>query len=220
MIDKLISKYNYPIYSINYIEDVKYYSLNNINVPSVTSILRHTNNKTNSNFSNTKITNSMEIGDLMHNYLEDYIHGRNSMKIDSKNFSIAKKLAEIVIDNIIVNFNEIWGSEASVSYKNQYAGTIDLIGILDKKLCIIDYKSSYKKKNIEELEDCFLQCAAYAIAHDWQFDTNIDSIIIFQVIRNGDFEKNIVNKSKLNFYKEKWFDKLENFNVKIAKNND
>ena len=84
----------------------------------------------------------------------------------------------------------------------------------------MDYKSSYKKKNMEELEDYFLQCAAYTIAHDWQFNTNVDSIMIFQVVRNGDFEKNIINKPELDLYKEKWFDKLEKFNAKIAKDND
>ena len=221
MIDKLTAKYNYLKYSINYINNIKYYSLNqNISLPSVTSILRHINGKVNLNSFNPKITNSMEIGDLMHNYLEDYIHGRKNVYVDSKNFSLAKTLANIVIDNIIINFDEIWGSEVSVSYKNQYAGTIDLIGIFNKKLCIMDYKSSYKKKNMEELEDYFLQCAAYTIAHDWQFNTNVDSIMIFQVVRNGDFEKNIINKPELDLYKEKWFDKLEKFNAKIAKDND
>jgi genome maintenance exonuclease 1 len=221
MIDKLTAKYNYLKYNINYINNIKYYSLNqNISLPSVTSILRHINGKVNLNSFNPKITNSMEIGDLMHNYLEDYIHGRKNVYVDSKNFSLAKTLANIVIDNIIINFDEIWGSEVSVSYKNQYAGTIDLIGIFNKKLCIMDYKSSYKKKNMEELEDYFLQCAAYTIAHDWQFNTNVDSIMIFQVVRNGDFEKNIINKPELDLYKEKWFDKLEKFNAKIAKDND
>ena len=221
MIDKLTAKYNYLKYNINYINNIKYYSLNqNISLPSVTSILRHINGKVNLNSFNPKITNSMEIGDLMHNYLEDYIHGRKNVYVDSKNFSLAKTLANIVIDNIIINFDEIWGSEVSVSYKNQYAGTIDLIGIFNKKLCIMDYKSSYKKKNMEELEDYFLQCAAYTIAHDWQFNTNVDSIMIFQVVRNGDFEKNIINKPELDLYKDKWFDKLEKFNAKIAKDND
>ena len=221
MIDKLTAKYNYLKYNINYINNIKYYSLNqNISLPSVTSILRHINGKVNLNSFNPKITNSMEIGDLMHNYLEDYIHGRKNVYVDSKNFSLAKTLANIVIDNIIINFDEIWGSEVSVSYKNQYAGTIDLIGIFNKKLCIMDYKSSYKKKNMEELEDYFLQCAAYTIAHDWQFNTNVDSIMIFQVVRNGDFEKNIINKPELDLYKEKWFDKLEKFNAKITKDND
>ena len=221
MTDKLIAKYNYLKYSINYINNIKYYSLNqNISLPSVTSILRYINDKVNLNSFNSKITNSMEIGDLMHNYLEDYIHGRKNVYVDSKNFSLAKTLANIVIDNIIINFDEIWGSEVSVSYKNQYAGTIDLIGIFNKKLCIMDYKSSYKKKNMEELEDYFLQCAAYTIAHDWQFNTNVDSIMIFQVVRNGDFEKNIITKPELDIYKDKWFDKLEKFNAKITKDND
>ena len=221
MIENLIAKYNYPKYNINYIKDIKYYSLNqNINVPSVTSILRYMRGGINLRPFNSKITSSMEIGDFMHNYLENYIHGRENIHIDSKNFSLAKKLAKTVIDNMVTNLDEIWGSEVSVAYKNQYAGTIDLIGMIDKKLCIIDYKSSYKKKSIEELEDYFLQCAAYVIAHDWQFNTNVDSIIIFQVIRNGDFEKNIITKPELDIYKEKWFDNLEKFNAKIAKDND
>ena len=53
------------------------------------------------------------------------------------------------------------------------------------------------------MEEHFLQLAAYAVAHDWQYETNIDSIIVFLAIRNGEFEKTVISGQELDSYKEK-----------------
>jgi len=62
-----------------------------------------------------------------------------------------------------------------------------------------------------------LQLAAYAIAHDWQYKTNIDSIIVFLAIRNGEFEKTVISNQELDSYKEKWFERLDIF-AKLTEN--
>ena len=56
-----------------------------------------------------------------------------------------------------------------------------------------------------------MQLAAYAVAHDWQYETNIDSIIVFLAIRNGEFEKTVISGEELNSCKEKWFERLDVF---------
>jgi hypothetical protein len=212
MISSFREKYNYPVYHVNKINNIRFYSVSeNLNVPSVTSILRLTNPKQPINFSLNYKTDSMEIGNYMHKYLEHYVSRDDSFYSDTKNYIIAKKLAQVIIDNFIDNLDEAWGTEVSVLYKNLYAGTIDLIGTKDEKLSVIDYKSSYRKKTKEEMEEYFLQLAAYAVAHDWQYETNIDSIIVFLAIRNGEFEKTVISGEELNSCKEKWFERLDVF---------
>ena len=218
MISSFREKYNYPVYHVNKINNIRFYSVSeNLNVPSVTSILRLTNPKQPINFSLNYKTDSMEIGNYMHKYLEHYVSRDDSFHSDTKNYVIAKKLAQIIIDNFIDNLDEAWGTEVSVLYKNLYAGTIDLIGKKDERLSVIDYKSSYRKKTKEEMEEHFLQLAAYAVAHDWQYKTNIDSLIVFLAIRNGEFEKTVISGQELDSYKEKWFERLDVF-LKLTEN--
>ena len=154
----------------------------------------------------------------MHKYLQQYLTDAPDSIIKTSNSYLAESLAQIVIENLIIKLDQIWGSEVSVYYMDKYAGTIDLIGIYDGKICVIDYKSSYKTKTIDELEDFFVQCAAYAVAHDWQYDTNIDSMMIFQVTRDGDFEQNLMNSNQMEIYKLKWFNKLETFYSELTIN--
>ncbi len=211
MSSKIIQKYNYQKYQTNKVNNLRYYCLSeDLNVPSVTSIIRASKAEHYSPTQN-KITTPMEIGDMMHKYLQHYLTDTPHSIIKTSNSFLAESLAQIVIDNLIVKLDEIWGSEVSVYYMDKYAGTIDLIGLYAGKIFIIDYKSSYKTRSIEELNDYFIQCAAYAIAHDWQYNTKIDSIMIFQVTRDGDFEQNIMNSNQMEMYKRKWFNKLELF---------
>ena len=212
MINSFREKYDYPVYHVSKINNIRFYSVSkNLNVPSVTSILRLTNPKQSMNFALNHKTDSMEIGNYMHKYLEHYVSRDDNFYSDTKNYVIAKKLAQIIIDNFINELDEAWGTEVSVLYKNLYAGTIDLIGMNDEQLSVIDYKSSYREKTKEEMEEYFLQLAAYAIAHDWQYETNIDSIIIFLAIRNGEFKKTVISGQELDSYKEKWFERLNVF---------
>ena len=102
MISSFREKYNQPIYNVSKIDNIRFYSVSeNLNVPSVTSILRLTNPKQPINFSLNHKTDSMEIGNYMHKYLEHYVSKNDGFHCDTKNYVIAKKLAQIIIDNFI-----------------------------------------------------------------------------------------------------------------------
>ena len=219
MLESLKIKYNYPTYPIDRINNMRFYNISeSISVPSVTSILKHTN-QSNIPYSDlNKKTNSMEIGDLMHKYLDYYVSKNENFYLNSKNYEIAKSLAHVIIDNFLNDIDEIWGTEVPVLYKDKYAGTIDLTGIVDNQLSIIDYKSSYRKKTDEEMHEYFLQLAAYSIAHDWQYKTKIISIIIFLSLRNGDFEKTVISYEELSAYQDMWFKRLKLFEDKYKTN--
>lgn len=221
MIETYKSKYNYQNYNIKKINGIRYYQINdNLSVPSVTSILNLTKAYSPSTSRRINISNSnpVIIGKLMHKYLDYYI-SRDRMFYDSdKNFFIAKGLAKIIIDNCISDIDEIWGAEASVYYKKRYAGTIDLIGMMDNKLIIVDYKSSSRKKTPDEIEEYFLQLAAYNLAHDWQYKTKVDSIMIFLCMRDGAYEKKVVSFDELEKYQNKWLERLTLFEEQAETN--
>ena len=114
MISSFREKYNYPIYNVSKINNIRFYSVSeNLNVPSVTSILRITNPKQSISFNLNHKTDSMEIGNYMHKYLEHYVSKDDGFHSDTKNYIIAKKLAQIVIDNFIDDLDEAWGTEVS-----------------------------------------------------------------------------------------------------------
>ena len=212
MIQSFKEKYDYKTYHVNKVNDMRYYCISaDINVPSVTSILRKTTPLSQNLIHQKFNTDSMEIGNLMHKYLDYYVSKETKFFDDSVNYDVAKKLAHLVIDNFIDKIEEIWGTESSVLYKNVYAGTIDLIGIIDGKLSIVDYKSSYRMKTKDEMEEYFLQLAAYAKAHDWQYKTKIESIIVFLAIRNGQYKKTSISLDELENYKLKWSSRLIKF---------
>ena len=207
--------FDYQTYHTNNVNNLRYYCINEcLNLPSVTSILRNTKNIFQKN---NKITSAMEIGDYMHRYLQNYIMdpSKNTEFIKNNNFLLAESLAKIVIIELVDQFTEIWGSEVSVYYQDLYAGTIDLIGVHNNKITLVDYKSSYKCKDDKDLHDYFLQCAAYAIAHDWLYQTNIHCIKIFQITRDGEFCTNIAQGRELDNYKLNWLDRLKLFNDKV-----
>jgi len=214
MITTYKNMFDYQTYYTNTVDNLRYYCIDeNLNLPSVTTILRSTKNYTN----NYKLTSAMEVGDYMHQYLQNHImnSNRNDQFVKSNNYLLAESLAKIVILELINEFTEIWGSEVSVYFKDEYAGTIDLIGIHENEVTIVDYKSSYKHKDEKGLYDYYLQCAAYAIAHDWLFKTNIEAIKIFQITRSGEFCINVARGEDFSNYKLNWFDRLKQFNNRV-----
>jgi genome maintenance exonuclease 1 len=107
-------------------------------------------------------------------YLEKYCLGEGYMDLTDLGIQ-AKKMAEKIVDKGIDNrIDEIYGNEATLYYPGLYAGSCDLIARLDGKIAIIDFKQSNKPKQKEWIRDYELQMAAYAMAHDHVYGTEID----------------------------------------------
>ncbi|MBS83108.1 MAG: hypothetical protein CMD65_03125 [Gammaproteobacteria bacterium] len=207
MLDNYITKYSNTNYSINKKNGIRYYYIADIAIPSVTSILASTRNYHQLSTNNYQ-SNSMIIGNYMHKYLDHYISKSELPDENNENYTIAKKLAHKLLDNYIIELDEIWGTEITVNYKNNFAGTIDLICFSDNNIKLIDYKSSSRKKTKRELDEFFLQLAAYSMAHDWQFQSNIENIILLICYRNGKYEKIEITKDELEKYKKIWLSRL------------
>ena len=92
----------------------------------------------------------------------------------------------------------------------KYAGRVDLVGLWKGITTIVDFKTSKKKKNVKQIKDYYIQCAAYAYAHNELFDTNIKQIVILITVENTEpqiFTGNMLNyipdlKYRINKYYE------------------
>jgi genome maintenance exonuclease 1 len=115
----------------------------------------------------------------MHEYLECYVTDKKIGDSNSENSKIALKLSEVIINNIFPKVDSFISTEATVHNNHEYAGTLDLLALIDGKLTIIDYKSSYRQKSVLQIDEHFQQLAAYALAHDNMHNTKIEQAMIF-----------------------------------------
>ena len=65
------------------------------------------------------------------------------------------------------------------------AGRCDCVGLYDGKLAIIDYKTSRKGKNKEDIENYWLQTTFYAIAFEEMYGMSPENLVILMAIEAG-----------------------------------
>ena len=158
-------------------------------------------------------TTAANRGTVMHNILEHWALGEYETYNPGNNIvhQQAKAMAQVVVDNIENDIDEIWGTEVNLVAKELYAGTTDLVGVYKGEATIMDFKQTNKPKKREWIDDYFLQGAAYANAHNEMYGTDISRIAIFMC--SGDCEWQLF-ESDTNDFKDweiKWAQRLEKF---------
>lgn len=146
-------------------------------------------------------TEAANVGTVMHAILESYVKNEEYL---GDNLLQAKVMAEQVIKNIDDNLDEVWGAEVNLCAANLYAGTTDLVGVWKGKPTIMDFKQTNKPKKREWIDDYFLQGAAYGMAHNEMFGTNIENIAIFMCSRAGEFQLFEVEADEFKQWETKW----------------
>lgn len=158
-------------------------------------------------------TTAANRGTVMHNILEHWALGEYETYNPGNNIvhQQAKAMAQVVVDNIENDVDEIWGTEVNLVAKELYAGTTDLVGVYKGEATIMDFKQTNKPKKREWIDDYFLQGAAYANAHNEMYGTTIDRIAIFMC--SGDCEWQLFECGPEEFpeWEIKWAQRLEKF---------
>ena len=216
--------FEYPVLKRVEIESARYYldSLGNP-VPSVTTVLSKTSNKSDgidqwrARVGNEEaeriIKLSTDIGSAVHEAIENYLNNTLWDKFeDSLDQKIAKKISQKFIKDGLNDISEIWGLEVGLILDNLYAGTADCVGIYKDKESIIDFKTAKKIKKREWIEDYFLQCCAYANAHNVMFNTKIEQLVILMVDRDLIFKEFLVKPIEFKTLTGKWKSRLIKFN--------
>lgn len=125
------------------------------------------------------------IGSIIHSNLEKYIKNEEIPKKSNIIYKDAALFSQKIIEHGLSKIDFFYGVEVSLHYQSLYAGTTDAIGSYNNEIVIIDFKNSRKTKTDKYISDYKKQIAAYAIAHDEMYNTNITSGIIMMISREG-----------------------------------
>jgi len=196
---QIIKKYNYADLKRQDGATRLYLTPDGESLPSVTSVLGKTKDKSflkkwrarvGEKEAEKIIANSAQIGTALHLYIEHYVndHGYEDLTVIGQK---AKTMAQVISDHDegLKKVSEVWGSEVHLYYPGKYAGTTDMIGVYDGRPTIIDFKQTNRPKKREWVQDYLMQLAAYAMAHNKLFDTEIDQGVVLMCSRDLLFQK-------------------------------
>ena len=220
---RLLKKYPYKHYNRFSDTTGRKYLVDNVKVPSVTTILGATKDKRFLDNWRRKVGNeeadrimkqASSIGTEMHQVLEYRLNGQgyyNAMEEGTK----PRMMAKTILDNI--KLEEIWGNEISLEYENKFAGTCDLSAMCYGKPSIIDWKQTNKPKKEEWVEDYKLQLGAYYLAHVKNYGP-IEQGIISMCSRDLQYQEFRLNESDLKEYGDKFLKRVDQYNNIIKAN--
>jgi len=181
-------------------------------LPSVTTILSKTKDMTHIREWQERVgvdeanrikTEASNLGNGMHKNLENYILGE-----EMSGTFMAQALAKVIIKEGLPKINEVWGTEVSLYSTGLYAGTTDLVGVHDNIPSIMDFKNSLKAKRKEWIEDYFMQLAAYALAHNEMFGTDIHRGVVMIATRDAKYQEFIIEGEEFTHYELMWANKV------------
>ena len=96
-------------------------------------------------------------------------------------------------------------------YPGKYAGAADCVGVYENKETIIDFKQSNKPKKDEWIDDYYLQCAAYALAHNTVHGSNITQAAILLCTKDNTFQRFVIDGDRFKNYQKQFMQKVEQF---------
>jgi len=198
------------------------YDINEEKLPSVTTIL----SATKSEESKAKLAawrqregekkadqirdNAAARGTIMHRILEGYIKGEGHMDLSDLGQEAGTMAQNIIDAGLFKPLQEVYGVEVPLYYPGLWAGTTDVVGVYEKRESIIDFKQSNKYKRREWIDDYFIQCAAYAMAHNELYGTNIQSGVILISEKNGNVYKHSCESShEWQKFKNEWLRRVD-----------
>ena len=216
-------KFDYPASIRSLVNDQRHYEIGQEKLPSVTTILQATQSaekkailsKWRQNVGENKAeeikNEAANRGTIMHRILEGYLLGQNHADFSDLGQQ-AGSMANVILESgIRGQLEEIWGSEITVYYPGLYAGATDLAGIYNGRESIIDFKQSNKPKRKEWIEDYFLQLAAYAMAHNHVYGTNIQSGVVLMCTKDNYFQKFEARDKEFQEYTWKWLERVDKY---------
>ena len=213
---KLLKKYPYKHYNRFSDEKGRKYLVDNIKVPSVTTILSRTKDMTQLNDWRRRVGNAeadkimnqaSTVGTEMHKVLEYSLNGQGYFNMMDEGTK-PRMMAKTILENI--KLDEIWGNEVSLEYKNMFAGTCDLTAIAYGKPSIVDWKQSNRPKKEEWVDDYKHQLGAYYLAHTLNYGP-IEQGVIAICTRDLQYQEFRLSEADLQEYANKFLERVEKF---------
>ena len=197
------NSYRYPKTQREKIEGKRHYVFDTEKLPSVTTILDATQPEEKKKSladwaarigeeAAEKIKSEAAVrGTAMHKILEKYVLEEGY--VDQTNVGKqAHNMAIQIIQNGLSDVTEYYGTECTLYYPGLYAGQTDLVGIHKGQDAIIDFKQSNKPKRPEWIGDYKLQLAAYAMAHNILFNTQITNGVVMMCTKDNYYQQFVI----------------------------
>ena len=221
---KFVERYVYPKTTRAKLEGLRHYTVDGEErpLPSVTTVLGQTQSKEKQKSLDRwrqrvglreaqKVTRDAAIrGTAMHKYLEDLMRGERSLDLTPLGVE-ATRMAEIIVERGLNDCSEIYGIEAVLYYPGLYAGSVDLVAKYQDKVSIIDFKQTNKPKQREWIGDYFLQMAAYGMAHDAVYGTNIEQGVIMMCSKDGFYQQFVIEGEEFREAKHNFLRRVDEF---------
>jgi len=220
---QLIKKYNYAELKRQDGESRLYLTPDGESLPSVTTILSKTKDKTFLKQWRAKvgeaaaekiIQDAGKIGTALHLYIERLVNGEKYKDITKIGIQ-AEKMAKKIVEEAFKDITEVWGSEIHLYYPNKYAGTADMIGVYKGRPTVMDFKQTNRPKKREWIQDYLMQLAAYAQAHNKLFNTEIEQGVILMCSRDLTFQRFELTGEKFNRAGDSFMKRLEKYSESI-----
>jgi CRISPR/Cas system-associated exonuclease Cas4 (RecB family) len=145
-------------------------------------------------------------GSRLHTLCENYLNNKplGMTMPDALEMFLAIKPELNRINNIHYQECTLWSETLGL------AGRVDCIGEFDGVLSVIDFKTSKRKKEKEDISDYFAQCTAYALMYEELVEITIGQIV---VIMSVDHEQPLVFIEKTKDHIESLHKYIENYKM-------
>ena len=212
-------KYNYVSVERHTDNGTRTYDVNGTKLPSVTTILDKTKDKSYLDKWRAKVGNeeaeriknlSSKRGTSMHKFIEKHITGAGYDDLTEIGQQ-AKPMAQKIIDIGLTPVTEYYGSEISLYYPGLFAGSTDLVCIHNGKETIVDFKQANRPKREDWIQDYFLQIGAYAMAHDYVHGSNIEQGVIMVCTPDLYFQEFRFEGEQMREYRHKFLARLNQY---------
>ena len=216
-------RFEYPASIRSVINGGRHYDIGQEKLPSVTTILQATQSiekkailakwkqKVGEKKADEIRDTAAARGTVMHRIIEGYITGDGHADLSPMGQVSGTMAQTIFKEGLKGRMDEVWGSEITLYYPGLYAGATDLVGVYEGREAIIDFKQSNKPKRREWIEDYFTQMAAYAMAHNHVYNTQIQSGVILMCTPGNYFQKFVVKDKEFQQYMWKWVSRVDQF---------
>ena len=169
--------------------DYRFYDIDGVNYPSVTSVLsmrkseglKKWRKSIGEDVANWEMRRCANRGKSLHTLVEQYMKNETPSIRDVLPLGLFK-LMKPYLDQI----NNIRLVEEIMYSKNlTLAGQVDCVAEYNGKLSVIDFKTANKERIEEWVENYFLQCTAYSIMYNETFNEPIEQIVILMAAEDG-----------------------------------
>ena len=218
------SPYEYGVFSSEDRRHGRFYDCNGQKLPSVTTVLSGTKEgdflkkwiqKVGEEEAERIRIEAATRGTYMHDLLERQLRDGNiwDYKPENAQQKRAYKMACTIMDEGFPNISQVKGCEISLFYPDKYAGKADVVGVHNDELSIMDFKQTNRPKRRQWVWDYFQQLAAYALAHNELYGTDIKKGVIMMCSVDCLYQEFILEGDEFNRAADAWMERVEKFSL-------